>query len=55
MSFLWVIDFPLVEWNEEERRWDAMHHPFTAPRDADLEALLEPTPARRAPRPTTSC
>jgi len=30
-DLLWVIDFPMFEWNEDERRWDAMHHPFTAP------------------------
>ncbi len=43
--FTWVIDFPLVEWNADEKRWDAVHHPFTAPRDEDL-ALLESDPAR---------
>ena len=43
--FAWVIDFPLVEWNEEEKRWDAVHHPFTAPRDEDV-ALLETDPGR---------
>ncbi len=42
---LWVVDFPLVEWNEEEKRWDAMHHPFTAPRDEDAAAGLA-DPAR---------
>jgi aspartyl-tRNA synthetase len=43
--FAWVIDFPLVEWNEDEKRWDAVHHPFTAPRDEDL-ALLESDPGQ---------
>jgi aspartyl-tRNA synthetase len=28
---LWIVDWPLMEWNEEERRWDPLHHPFTAP------------------------
>jgi len=38
-NFLWVTDFPLVEWNTDEKRYDAMHHPFTAPRDEDLEFM----------------
>ena len=37
---LWVIDFPLLEWDEETQRYYAMHHPFTAPKPED-EALLE--------------
>jgi aspartyl-tRNA synthetase len=47
-ELLWVVDFPLVEWNGEERRWDAMHHPFTAPRDADAEGGLADPGAARA-------
>jgi aspartyl-tRNA synthetase len=43
--FAWVVDFPLVEWNADEKRWDAVHHPFTAPRDEDL-ALLESDPGQ---------
>ncbi len=43
-AILWVVDFPLVEWNPDERRWQAMHHPFTAPRDEDL-SRLESDPA----------
>ena len=43
--FAWVIDFPLVEWNADEKRWDAVHHPFTAPRDEDLP-LLDSDPGR---------
>jgi len=43
--FAWVIDFPLVEWNADETRWDAVHHPFTAPRDEDLP-LLESDPGK---------
>ncbi|HWX68646.1 MAG TPA: aspartate--tRNA ligase [Steroidobacteraceae bacterium] len=36
---LWVIDFPMFEWDEQERRWVAMHHPFTAPVDDDPAGL----------------
>jgi aspartyl-tRNA synthetase len=35
----WVVDFPLLEWNEDEERWDAKHHPFCSPHAEDLERL----------------
>jgi aspartyl-tRNA synthetase len=44
-AFCWVTEFPLVEWDERENRWFAMHHPFTSPREQDL-AFLESEPAR---------
>ncbi|MDD6308708.1 MAG: aspartate--tRNA ligase [Clostridia bacterium] len=44
-NFLWVTDFPLFEYNEEEGRYTAMHHPFTCPRDEDVE-LLESAPEK---------
>ena len=39
LRFLWVVDFPMYEWSDEENRWKAMHHPFTAPRDEDIQYL----------------
>jgi aspartyl-tRNA synthetase len=45
LAFAWIVDFPLVEWNEEEQRWDAVHHPFTAPLDVDLH-LLDSDPGK---------
>ena len=38
-NWLWVVDFPLVEWDEDNRGWDSLHHPFTAPADEDLDKL----------------
>ena len=40
LNFLWVVDFPLLGWSEEEQKWNAVHHPFTRPCADDL-ALLE--------------
>ncbi|MEW5744806.1 MAG: aspartate--tRNA ligase [Nitrospirota bacterium] len=39
-TFAWIIDFPLLEWDDEEGRFQAMHHPFTAPMDEDAEKLF---------------
>lgn len=44
-NFVWVYDFPLLEFDEEEGRYVAMHHPFTSPREDDLE-LLEQSPGQ---------
>ncbi len=43
--FLWVTDFPMFEWDEEEQRWNAAHHPFTSVHDEDIEKLTT-DPAR---------
>ncbi len=43
--FVWVTEFPLFEWNPDEKRWDSMHHPFTSPRPQDV-SLLESSPDR---------
>ncbi|HUP27673.1 MAG TPA: aspartate--tRNA ligase [Chloroflexia bacterium] len=45
LAMAWVIDPPLLEWSEEENRWDAVHHPFTAPMPEDIE-LLNSEPGR---------
>ena len=39
LAFTWVLDFPMFEYSEEEKRYVAMHHPFTMPRDEDIEFL----------------
>ncbi len=39
LSFLWVVDFPMFEYVEEDKRWKAMHHPFTSPREEDVQYL----------------
>ncbi len=45
MKYCWVLDFPLVEWNEDENRWDSTHHPFTAPKEEDL-VYIDSDPGR---------
>ena len=37
--FLWVTDFPMFEWDEDEKRWTAAHHPFTSPHEEDMDKL----------------
>jgi len=43
----WVVDFPLFEWSDSDGEWQSMHHPFTAPRSRDLDALKKLNPAER--------
>jgi aspartyl-tRNA synthetase len=45
LRFLWVVDFPMFEWDDEEGRWNAAHHPFTSVHDEDLDKLTA-DPAR---------
>jgi len=46
--FLWITDFPLLEWDEEEGRFQAMHHPFTSPLDGDIAKMQDGDLADRA-------
>jgi aspartyl-tRNA synthetase len=39
-KFVWITDFPLLEWDTEEERFQAMHHPFTSPLDGDMERMM---------------
>ncbi|RMG53551.1 MAG: aspartate--tRNA ligase [Acidobacteria bacterium] len=47
-AFVWIVDFPMFEWDRDEERWNAMHHPFTSPRDEDLDKLETDPAAVRA-------
>ena len=47
-NFLWVVDFPMFEYDENEKRYAAMHHPFTSPREEDLERLASDPGAVKA-------
>jgi aspartyl-tRNA synthetase len=42
LNFLWVVDFPMLAYNAEERKWNAVHHPFTRPKAEDRELLRDP-------------
>ncbi|MFN3742293.1 MAG: aspartate--tRNA ligase [Anaerolineales bacterium] len=48
LAFVWIVDFPMFEWNEEEKRWQAAHHPFTRPR------LERPEDLEQAPQKVLS-
>jgi aspartyl-tRNA synthetase len=48
LAWAWVTDFPLFEWDAQGQRWDAAHHPFTAPRDDDLHLLASDPGAVRS-------
>ena len=45
LAFCWIVDFPLFEWNDDENRWDATHHPFTRPVEEDFD-LLDTDPGK---------
>ena len=45
MNFSWVVEFPMFDYDDEEKRWVAMHHPFTSPREQDF-AILESDPGK---------
>jgi aspartyl-tRNA synthetase len=45
LRFAFIVDFPLLNWNKEEKRWEAMHHPFTQPKEGDIH-LLDNSPEK---------
>ena len=48
LEFLWIVDFPLLEWSETERRYMSVHHPFTSPQESDVDRLESDPGAVRA-------
>ena len=54
-AFAWVVDFPLLDWDAEEKRWVAMHHPFTSPLDEDMASPRIGYAERAREGATTSC
>ena len=48
-QFLWVTDFPMFEWDDDEKRWAAAHHPFTSPHERDMDKLAGGLEAARDP------
>ena len=48
-KLLWVLDFPLFEYGEEENRWNARHHPFTSPKPAHIDIMIKNDPAITSP------
>jgi aspartyl-tRNA synthetase len=40
LAFAWIVDFPVFEWKETEKRWDAVHHPFTSPKPEDKKLIF---------------
>ena len=48
LKYIWVVDFPLVEWSPDGNRWSAMHHPFTSPKPEDVDRMEEDPGALRA-------
>ena len=48
LKYIWVVDFPLVEWSPDGNRWSAMHHPFTSPKPQDVDRMEEDPGALRA-------